>query len=146
MLLATCVLTLQINIAYFAQGFCTASLLKGGCGGSPPATSIKLTPFRGSRSETHTGLLRAQRCWRAEHTPLASAASRIFFSMRGSFVTMLESTSYHTGKHKLAPPLAVASGGKRTKSCMFGFTGGARQRPPSEPICVNFGVRGAGPK
>ena len=63
--------------------------------------------------------------------------------MPGNFVTMLESISYHTGEHKLAPPLAVASGGKRAKSCMGGFTGGSRSDPPGGRICAQFGVGGA---
>ena len=54
----------RINIVIRTR-FLLREFTQGGCGGSPPATSIKLTPFRGSRSETHTGLLRAQRCWRA---------------------------------------------------------------------------------
>ena len=55
---------------------------------------------------------------------------------------MLESSTNHTGEYKLAPPLAVASGGKRAKSCMMRFTGGSRSDPPGEPICVQFGVCG----
>ena len=129
----------RINIVIRTR-FLLREFTKGGVRGVSPRNINQAYTFpRLAKRDAYRALARAALLASIAY-PSGERSEPDIFLMLGSLLTMLESISYHTGEHKLAPPLAVASGGKRTKSCMLRFTGGSRSDPPGGRICAQFGV------
>ena len=125
----------RINIS-ICTGFLRREFTQGGVRGVSPRNINQAYTFpRLAKRDAYRALARAALLASRAYSSGERSEPDIFLMLH-SLLTMLESISYHTGEHKLAPPLAVASRGKRTKSCMVRLTGGRACATPSEWICV----------
>ena len=124
----------RINIS-ICTGFLRREFTQGGVRGVSPRNINQAYTFpRLAKRDAYRALARA--------ALLASIAYPSGERSEPDFFLNARESTYNPGLVYLAPPLAVASGGKRAKSCMMRFTGGSRSDPPGGRICAQFGVLG----